>query len=282
MVLIAILFCLALQRFVGVGGWFKISWFEAYLKWLSPWLSKLNEKLMVLFIIAPVLLVFVLIQLIFTWYWFGLVDLILAVMVLLFCIDARDLKDRLKPYFEGLEKSDMHAAAVSVNDFISDSAIGNIADLRREVTRAILLNSFTKLFAGLFWFIVFGVYGVAAYTLIVMLSRSAPRVNPDYVKLAEFAEKIQNVLEWLPARLLGFSYALVGHFNKGFSYCAKNFWKGLDDVRDIAIDSGLAALDLSGDTEVDQSENVSALDMINRVLIIWVVGVALITIGIWF
>ena len=87
MELIAVLFCLALQRFVNVGNWFKVSWFEVYLKWLGTRFSKLNEKLIVVLVIIPFLLVFALIQLFFIWYWFGLVDLMLSILVLSYCID---------------------------------------------------------------------------------------------------------------------------------------------------------------------------------------------------
>ncbi|EKD46102.1 MAG: hypothetical protein ACD_69C00018G0001 [uncultured bacterium] len=281
MALVAILFCLALQRFANVGGWFQALWFEAYLRRLSPFLVKLDQRLIILAVIAPVLLVFLLLHLIFTWRLFGLFDLILAMAVLFFCIDARDLKSKLTPYFTSLEKADMHMASSAVSDFISDTSVGNMADLHRAVTRAILLRSFEQLFTGLFWFMIFGVYGVATYFLMTLLRQNALKVNPNYVGVAKLAAQIQDGLEWLPSRLLGFSYALAGHFNKGFSYCMKNMWSGLSDVKKFTVESGLAALDInSSSADADQSENQAALDLINRVLIIWLIALALILVGI--
>lgn len=281
MTLIAILFCLALQRFANVGGWFQASWFEAYLRWLNPWLSKLDERLVILSVIAPVLLLFALLHLIFAHHWFGLFDIILGVIVLFFCIDARDLKSKLTPYFNAVEKSDMHTASEAVTDFISDVSIGNMADLHRAVTKAILLKSFEHVFVGLFWFIVFGIYGVATYFLVTLLRQNALKVNPNYIELAKLAAQVQDVLEWLPARLLGFTYSLVGHFNKGFNYVLKHLWLGLSEVKKFAVDSGLAALDASSNVaDADKSENYAALDIVNRVLIIWLIAVALVLIGI--
>ena len=281
MLLITILFCLALQRFANVGGWFRASWFEAYLRYLSQWLSKLDDRLVILLVIAPILLLFVLLHFILMWRFFGLFDLILSIMVLFFCIDARDLKGKLAPYFNALEKSDMHAASEAVADFISDTAIGNMADLHRAVTRAILLKSFEHVFVGLFWFMVFGIYGVATYFLITLLRQNALKVNPNYVELAKLAAQVQDILEWIPSRLLGFTYALVGHFNKGFNYCIKHLWSGLGDVKKFTVDAGLATLDVSSNVaDADRSENFAALDIVNRVLIIWLIAVALILIGI--
>lgn len=281
MVLISILFCLALQRFANLGGWFQTSWFEAYLRVLNPWLSKIDERLVMLIIIAPVLLLFMLIHFIFRAHFWGLFDLILSVVVLFFCIDARDLKNKLTSYFAKLESSDIHAAANAVADFISDDSIGNVANLRRAVSQAILLKSFERVFAGLFWYMIFGIYGVTTYFLITMLRQNAMKVNPNYIELAKAASQIQSILEWLPARLLGFSYALVGNFNRSFNYCSKYLWSGLGAVKKFAVDTGLEALDASTDTEeADQSENYAALDIVNRVLIIWLIGIALVLIGI--
>ncbi|MBU0744170.1 MAG: regulatory signaling modulator protein AmpE [Gammaproteobacteria bacterium] len=280
MILIAILFCLALQRFAKMGGWFHASWFEGYLGLLNPWLSKLDERLIILLVIAPILLLFVLLHFIFAGWFFDLFDLILATTVLFFCIDARDLKYKLKPYFEAMEKSDMHSASDAVADFISDVSIGNIADLSRAVTKAVFLKSFERVFVGLFWFVAFGIYGVATYSLVVLLRQNALKVNPNYIELAKSAAKVQEILEWLPARLLGFTYALVGHFNKGFNYDIKHLWSGLSEVKKFAVDSGLAALDVSNNvSDADKSENYAALDIVNRVLIIWIMAVILIFLG---
>jgi len=281
MMLIAILFCLALQRFVNIGGWFQTSWFEAYLRILNPWLSKIDERLVILLVVAPVLLLFVLLHFIFMWYFFGLFDLILSVVVLFFCIDARDLKNKLIPYFDSLEKADVHAAGNAVAGFISDDSIGNMADLHRAVSRAILLKSFEQVFVGLFWFIIFGMYGITTYFLMTLLRQNALKVNSNYIELAKLAAQVQGILEWLPARLLGFSYALVGNFNKGCNYCSKYLWSGLSEVKKFVVDSGLAALDVSPNiSDADQNENRATLDIINRVLIVWLVGAALVLIGI--
>lgn len=281
MVLMSILFCLALQRFANVGGWFQTSWFEAYLRTLSPWLAKLDEKFALLLVIIPILLLFVLLHFIFKWHFFGLFDLIISTAVLFFCIDARDLKNKLQPYFDHLDKADTHAAANVVANFIGDDSTGNMADLSRAVSQTILLKSFEQIFAGLFWFIIFGVYGVTSYFLLTLIRQKALKVNPNYIGLAKLAAQIQSILEWLPARLLGFSYALVGNFNKGFGYCSKHLLTGLSEVKKFTVDSGLAALDISSNvSDADQSENRAALDIINRALIVWLIGIALVLIGI--
>lgn len=281
MMLIAILFCLALQRFANIGGWFQVSWFELYLKNLCPLASKLNEWVAILLIIAPVPLLLALLHSLFAWRLFGLFNLILATVVLFFCIDARDFKDRLINYFNNLEKGDTQASVDTIASFVGDVSFDTTAELNRAVTKAILLNSFEQLFTGLFWFIIAGVYGVSIYFFIVLLGKNAAKVDSSYVGLAKLAAKIQDVLDWIPSRLVGFSYSLVGNFNKGFSYCYKNLWSGLTEIRRFAVGAGIAALDIDINiAKATPKESYDTLDLINRALIIWLVTLALILLGV--
>jgi AmpE protein len=281
MELIAILICLALQRFADMGGWFKSSWFETYLKVLSPRMGKLNEWVVIFLIIVPILLLLALLHFIFASRLFGLFDLILATFILFFCIDARDLRSKLAVYFANIEKGDSYAAAEIVVDFVGDVSSDTPAELNRAVTKAILLNSFEQLFAGLFWFMIFGVYGVTAYFLVRLLRKNALRVDSNYIELAKLAARIQDALDWIPSRLVGISYALVGNFNKGFGYCNRSLLSGLTGVRRFSVDSGLAALDVESDSaKAVVKENYAALDLIDHALIIWLVGLILVLLGV--
>ena len=278
LVLLAILFCLALQRFANVGGIFQVSWFESYLRLIGTWVAKLDTRLIILAVVAPVLLILFFIHVVFHEYWFNLIDLLLAVAVLFVSIDARDLKVQLAAYFDALEQSDAHKAADSAADFIGDAP--DMTNLHRSVTKAVLQRSFERLFAGLFWFMIFNFYGVATYFMVVMLRRTATKVNPGYVELENLATKIQNVLDWLPARLLGFAYALAGHFRKGSGYIFKHIWSDFGNAREIVVEAGLNSLDVDPNSaNADKCENESALDMVNRALIIWIVALVLVLIG---
>ena len=273
MTLITILLCLALQRFVNLGGWFQPSWFAFYLKSLNPWLAKCNAWVALLLIIAPILILLALLHVICAGKLFGLLDLLLATIVLFFCIDARDCNNQLTGYFTNLEKGDTQAAANSVADFIGTT--NTKSELIRTVTKAVLQHSFTQLFVGLFWFMVFGIYGVTVYFLITLL-RSTPNT---FTKLAG---QIQDILDWIPAKLLGISYALAGNFGKGFSYWRKNLWTRLTEIRKFAVAVGIAALDAeSNATKAVPQENHAVLDLINHVLIIWLVVFTLVLLGIW-
>jgi AmpE protein len=277
MMLIAILFCLAFQRFTNIGRLLQPTWFVSYLKLLSPWLARLEEHLVVLVTIAPILLSLALLHIMGIVYSSSLFKLFLSIVVLLCCLDTRDLKFQLTSYFDNLDKNNEHAAAEAVSDFIDAETVGNNKELKRAVSKAILTKSL-EVFVGLFWFMTLKIYGIAIYFLVVLLRDHALKANSDYVEIAKLANKIEEILSWLPARLLGLSYALVGDFNRGISYLAHNMWSGLSQVKDFAIAVGLAALSINGNaSDADKQENLAVLNIVNRALIIWLLSATLVT-----
>lgn len=284
MTIITILICIALQKFANVGGWFNLSWFEAYLKLLCPWLKKINEWLGLGLVIVPICLVLVLLHYILMWKMFGIFDLLLVVIVLFFTMDARDFKYELAKYFERLEKKDVNGAANAVTEFLAVPAPTEAAELSRAVTKAITLKSFERLFTVLFWFAIFGIYGATIYYAITLLRKTALKVDTHLAALAKIAAKIQNILDWFPARVLGFSYVLAGKFAKVFNCWFNKLFNRPKHNHDFIIATGLTALDVDPKAETISSsskENYEALDLINRVLIIWVIAVALFSLGTW-
>lgn len=284
MTIITILICIALQKFANVGGWFSLSWFEAYLKLLCPWLKKINEWLGLALIIFPICVVLVLLHYLLMWKMFGIFDLLLVVIVLFFTMDARDFKYELTQYFACLEKKDIHGAANAAAEFLSETAPTNAGELTRAVTKAITLKSFERTFAVLFWFTIFGVYGATVYYAIVLLKKTALKVDTHLASLAKIAAQLQSILDWLPARVVGFSYVLAGKFATVFNYWFKGLFNSPRHNQKFITTIGLAAIDIDQKTEptnVSSKENYEALDLINRVLIIWVIAVALFSLGTW-
>jgi len=286
MTIITILICIAIQKFANVGGWFSSSWFESYLKLLQPWLKKLNEWLGVLLVLVPIYLVLLGLHYILTWkmFGFGLFDLLLVVIVLFFAMDARDFKYELAQYFERLDKKDINGAASAVAEFLYGPAPTSLMELNRAVTQAIALRSFERLFAVLFWFALFGIYGAAIYYAITLIKKTALQVDTNLAALAKITARIQDILDWLPTRILGFSYTLAGKFARVFNYWGKHCLSGPASNQKFIVDTSLTAIDVNPAEEPIKSsakENNEALDLINRVLIIWVIAVALFSLGRW-
>ena len=78
----------------------------------------------------------------------------------------------------------------------------------------------------------------------------------------------RELLDWLPIRLLGLWYALIGNFGPTFSYWLNNVISGVEKNHDIALHSGLLSIDADDipATHADINENDAALQLTDRAL----------------
>jgi|GEM_PF-1121410 len=288
MTLITILIALVVQRFGNMADWFKPAWFETYVGWLRPALVKCNQWSAIAVIVLPVFTILGIFHYLLSPRLFGLFYLVLASFVLLLCLDARNLKNQLNKYFEHAEKEETEAALNAIADLTDEPlpTINTSTGISRCATRLILEKSYVQIFSVLFWFGtlgIFGIYGVAGYTTISLLRRLATKIDGSFGDIANAAASIKDILDWLPVRVLGFSYALVGQFMNGFSYCSKNFKLGLSDNMKFTVESGLTALGVNitdvAESEANLQENYATLALIDRALAAWIIAMALITFG---
>ncbi len=92
MTLVAILICLALQKFLTFGNWLPQEGFEVYLSWLKPITSKLNDWLGIIITVLPILIIFAIVNYILGYYWLGFFKLLFAIVILLSYLNFKSLK----------------------------------------------------------------------------------------------------------------------------------------------------------------------------------------------
>lgn len=263
MALIIVLLCIGLQRFLG---WYRfghqLQHLDTYFHWMitkcSP-VSKGHGLMGVLLVVLPALIV---VSLVFTaasyllgvWSYY-----LLATALLWLSIDARDLEKY--PY-----------------------ADAKASDL--------FLTTYQRLFAIVFWFVIFTLAGFATGLLIylivvglhtyleqrelIMPEKKDSSATPS---LLAYAKVVQSIMDWVPVRLLGLTYALAGHFSAVFKLWYRHLVKGItEDVQPLS-EWGLAALGLS--KQEAQKQPAEVIGLIDRSLIIWLVIVLLFTLGFW-
>lgn len=283
MTLITILITLVVQRFANIANWFKASWFEVYMGWLKPVLVKCNPWLAIAAVILPVFALLGILQYLLSLRLFGIFCLLLTTAVLLLCMDARNLKNQLSKYLDHAEKQETEAAFSAAAEFAgntNDAPPSSLPALNRYMTKLILTKSYATIFAILFWFAIFGIYGASGYLIIMLLRRVAVKVDGSFGDIAYHATLAQNILDWAPVRALGMSYALAGYFMQTSNYVVKNIKLGLQDNLKFAAEAGLAALGAKPeDTSSNLQENYAALALIDRTLIVWIMVIALVTLG---
>lgn len=287
MTLIAILASLVLERLLEqVHELRRYERYQDYAVWMrqrlrgDPWEGRLG----VLALLAPVLLLTGLLQTAFDDLLFGLPGLLFAIVVLVFCLGPRDLGVELGQYREALSSGDEEAAARRARGLLGQDAPQVLDVQARAVAEAVLIQANVRIFAVLFWFAVLGPLGAVLYRAAAELCRQTQADNDEF---AWAARQLCAILDWAPARLTAFGYALSGHFE-----AAVLRWRGVLAVSEHWLTSaepllaavGMGALDLKDDIHDSATWNhvlQSAISLVWRTLVLWVFVIALLTLAGW-
>jgi adenosylcobinamide-phosphate synthase len=169
-----------------------------------------------------------------------------------------------------------------------------------------LEDSYRHVFGTLFWFLVLpGPAGAVLYRLTVLLAErwSVDATAPLGRELGEFGRPVQRLLYWLdwaPVRLTAVTFAIVGDFEDAI-YCWRTQAKTWESLHaGILLASGAGALGtllggtLTGPTgepefrpelglgeAADADVMTSAIGLVWRALLVWLVLVLLLTLAYW-
>lgn len=141
----------------------------------------------------------------------------LDAVALYFAIGARSLHDHIAPIALALQGSDSHKADLPRARALASRIVSR--DLRdagdepiaRAAVESALENGSDAIFAPLFWLVVAGAPGVVLYRLANTLDAMWGYRNARFTGFGWAAARIDDVLNWIPARLTAMSYALLGH-----------------------------------------------------------------------
>lgn len=286
MTLIIILITLALQKYFGLRDKIhRFGLFERYIDFITPVLEKLGMSsgyLRITGIMAPILIIVGLLNLLFMHVWFFY--LLFSILILLYCFNARDLKAQLSPYFVAFANKQLEEAQQEANKFLEVDAIRSRMDMSREITREIFIKSQGEVFSLLFWFMVLGPFGAVLYHLTYILLHHAKQNNYGLTNCLTELNTLIEILDWIPVRLVSFTFALIGHFAPVFNLLIERLPAGLSENKNLIVDSGLIALNLNphDSSHADIAESYQALGLVNRALWTWIIILAVLEITAYF
>jgi adenosylcobinamide-phosphate synthase len=242
--------------------------------------------------------------------------LLLDVAVLYFAFGFRQFSHPLTRIQSALESGDLVAARHMLIELKRRSDPGfrggdlNAGEIARQSIALGLLEAHRHVFGVLFWFVLLpGPVGAVVYRLAEFVSRRwNPRPAPGSVALpadrfGEFAVKAFQMIDWLPARLTALGFAIVGDF-EGAVYC----WRRIaaaprsEPVSSEALILGAASGALgfrilgereatrlfdepgqegAGLSEPDPRAMRSAVGLVWRALVLWMILLLLLTAAAW-
>jgi membrane protein required for beta-lactamase induction len=143
---------------------------------------------------------------------------VLAVIVLLFSLGPRDLKEEVNDYCLAVENGSEEDVKKVVRELIEDDAPEESEERSRLVERAIFVQANNRIFGVVFWFLLLGPTGAWLFRILDLMRRrltfrySRHHEEQEDAELVAVVRSLHGIFAWLPARLLAAGYALAGSF----------------------------------------------------------------------
>lgn len=162
--------------------------------------------------VLPIVLVMSLSLMAPTWMRF-----VIDVVVLYLAIGLRSLGEHAAPVARALRDGDLAAARVAVGRMVSrDTGVLDAPHVAAAASESVLENGNDAVFGALFWFVLLGAPGAVLYRLANTLDAMWGYRTPRYERFGWMAARMDDVLNFLPARLTALSYALLGNARRAW------------------------------------------------------------------
>ncbi|AKL13645.1 TPA: beta-lactamase regulator AmpE [Kluyvera intermedia] len=209
--------------------------------------------------------------------------LVVWILLGLLCIGAGKVRLHYHAYLKAAARNDSHAHNAMANELTLIHGIPpgcNEREYLRELQNALLWINFRYYLAPLFWFIVGGVWGpvtLVGYGFLRAWQSWLARYETPNERQQSGIDAILHVLDWIPVRLAGVVYALIGHGEKALPA----WFASLTDRHSSQyhVLTRLAQFSLAREPHMDKvATPKAAVSMAKKTSFVMVVVVALLTI----
>lgn len=169
-----------------------------------------------------------------------------SVLVLLYSLGPGDLGTDTEAFLNARDSDDSGQAGTCAQRLCLSEVPA--AEPRRSmaVARAVVVLANRRLIGPIFWFVVFGAVGAAAYRAVHLLAERLQRETCPQ-RMQEHSDRLRHIADWAPARITAAGYAVAGNFD-----AVAHAWRSFDyapgagplaEAEQLLAHTGLAALD---------------------------------------
>ncbi|WP_086479571.1 regulatory signaling modulator protein AmpE [Oceanospirillum sanctuarii] len=145
----------------------------------------------------------------------GLPAFAVSILVLLYSLGRKDSAYWLTRFQIAWRQKDLQGAYQYAAEVLPEEAIKDEKQLYQRVFSRLVGISFQDFFLVTFWFMWLGAEGALLARLMILFCEKQPEEKGQESLQAITLSKIKSVqylFEWLPAKLMGLSFMLTGHF----------------------------------------------------------------------
>lgn len=170
----------------------------------------------------------------------------IEIAVLWFALGHRSLHQHAAPVVDALDAGDMPRARQLAGRMVSRDV--DTLDPAVATVESVLENGNDAVFGALFWFAVAGAPGALAYRLANTLDAMWGYRSARLLHFGRAAARIDDLLNWVPARLTAFTYALLGNVRQALACWRRQAqaWDSPNAGPVMAAGAGALSLELGG------------------------------------
>jgi adenosylcobinamide-phosphate synthase len=222
-------------------------------------------------------------------------DVLVAIIFLTTAIGTKSLIQHASAVESALSKNNIDLARQRIAMIVSrDTAKSDENAINRATIESVLENGSDAIFAAIFWFVVLGVPGVVLYRLANTLDAMWGYRTKRFYYFGWASARIDDVMNWLPARLTAMSYALAGNTRAALRcwFTQARHWHGINPGVVMASGAGALEVKLGGkalyhEQEIERPDlglgNIAetkdikrAIQIVQRSILIWVACIVMI------
>ena len=141
------------------------------------------------------------------------------------------------------------------------------------------MAAYVEIFAILFWFVLLGSAGAILYYSTNALIQYLEQRDTKITNQIEAILHIRGILDWVPIRLLGLTFALVGHFFMTTSDWLKHLIAGVSLDHQLFAEYGEKSINFNTHNIKEEKEHAAFL--IERALWLWLIVLSIINLVVW-
>lgn len=258
----AVLFALLIEQFKPLPRMARVrEALAAWLQWTGRNFNAGRERhawvVWAISVLAPTLLVWAIYALVSPWSL--ILALIFDVVILYFTLGFRQFSHYFTDIRDALERGDeIEARRLLAQWRGSEASMLPRAELLRHVIEQSLLAAHRHVFGVFFWFVLLsslglGPTGAVLYRMAGLAARYWAKGHvlvgaASHDRLSEIAEQVFHALDFVPARLTAFGFAVVGNFEEAVTCWRRDavLWKDSNEGVLLASAAGAVGVRLGG------------------------------------
>jgi len=193
---------------VGFGRWANYVENKLYAKNTTDRQQKWRGLCALLLVSSPLLIIFTILT---------QQTAYLNPIIVYLCIAPKSLIQHTLNVYHPLKLKQLDKARFAISRIVSrETTQMSPLEIRKATIETTLENGADAIFSPIFWFIIAGPLGVIFYRMSNTLDAMWGYKNSHFIHFGYAAAKLDDILNWIPARLTALSYLILGH--------SKNAW----------------------------------------------------------